>query len=141
MHRCTEADLAKFYEPEKSTKPRVEAFRETGGLFCLDWQKLNVELYGYWQAAANYGGLDIIVAPCGFQYELQDGSLSPLRDDCNWNKTAAEEYFGTIGFTIYYNEGIFKQEEFGEHRVTYQSIMQQISSEAKTPAYIPGFVD
>ena len=32
------SDLAKFYEPERSTKPRVEAFRKSGGLFCLDWQ-------------------------------------------------------------------------------------------------------
>ena len=48
-----------------------------------------------------------MVAPCGYQYELSDGTLKVPRADCNWDKQAAIEYLNSLYFVVYYNDGSF----------------------------------
>ena len=36
--------------------------------------------------------MDIVLAPCGKQIELTDGSFSEPRVDCNWDQGEAENY-------------------------------------------------
>ena len=69
MHRCTDADFAKFYPPEEATRPRVEKIQKEGGFFCFDLQQ-DREIYGSLQVATNAAGLDIMPIPCGSQYQL-----------------------------------------------------------------------
>ena len=141
MHRCNTYQLEKFNPPDYSSKDKIEKYKKDGGLFCFDLPPEASEIFGYWQAGSNYAALDIIAAPCGHQYELEDGTMSKVREDCNWDQQAAIDYFGTIGFLVYYNEGVFKQDDFGQHRVSKQSYLKNISTDPGKPMYIPSFID
>ena len=68
MHTCTAEEFAKFYEPEKKARSKVERIQEKRGFYCLDWEELGVELQGYWQSGQEFVGLDIVAAPCGHSY-------------------------------------------------------------------------
>ena len=82
-----------------------------------------------------------MAVPCGFQYELPDGSFSELRADCDWDKKAAMDYLGTSGLLIYYNEGIFNLHSFDDHRITKQSNFKTITANPNQSTYTPFFLE
>lgn len=46
MHPCTTEDYAKFFPTAAPFRNEIDNLRQQGGLFCLDWQKEGVELFG-----------------------------------------------------------------------------------------------
>ena len=46
MHRCSDAEYAKFFEPGEQFSQEVATMNELGGLYCVDWAALNFELFG-----------------------------------------------------------------------------------------------
>ena len=42
MHKCTQADLAKFYPQQKRTISNLEKIIKGEGFFCLDWDKMDI---------------------------------------------------------------------------------------------------
>ena len=57
-------------------------------------------MYGSWIYGEYYTAIDIIAVPCGTEF---DGDDTPIRDDCEWNRTAALEYLGTLNAVFIYN--------------------------------------
>ena len=54
LHPCSEEDYAKFYPTEKRSAVSVQRYRDNGGMFCLDWQAANLEMYGSWRVDSSY---------------------------------------------------------------------------------------
>ena len=67
--------------------------KEAGALYCLDWELLGLEVNGYWGGASDWSAIDIAVYPCGQKITSSDESA---RDNCNWDKQTAVEYFGSV---------------------------------------------
>ena len=54
FHPCTEADYAKFHPVDQKVAPKVENFKARQGFFCLDWDNLDLEVYGNWATTNTY---------------------------------------------------------------------------------------
>ena len=54
LHPCTETDYAKFHPVEKKAAAKVETLKERKSFFCLDWENLDLELYGHWATTSIY---------------------------------------------------------------------------------------
>ena len=101
MRNCTESDFDKFYEPSKLIAHKVDRYKKKGGLFCVDFEAANIELYSSWIYDRDYSAFDIIAVPCGTEL---DGYDEPIRDDCEWNRTTVLDFIGdTIDLVILYN--------------------------------------
>ena len=46
--------MGKFYDADEETAKQMNRLMEADGLFCLDWAKANVELYGSWRTHSSY---------------------------------------------------------------------------------------
>ena len=46
MHPCTKKDFDKFYPIEKRSANIFESYKKDGGLYCIDWQDKDLELFG-----------------------------------------------------------------------------------------------
>ena len=98
MHPCSKEDLELFYEPEPTSVQKVEIFKEKGGLFCFDWKSAAFDLYGTWRSDVRMTAVDIMMVPCGTQYQKPDGTVAETRDDCIWDKQETMDYFGSLQF-------------------------------------------
>ena len=63
LHPCTTEDFSKFYPPDERKKARIEDLKTKGGLYCADWKKHGVKLYGE-DRDNSYSMLDINAIPC-----------------------------------------------------------------------------
>ena len=81
------------------------------GLFCLDWQAAQIELYGSWRTHPSYQALDVSVVPCNFKPNKNDtiGGPADWNDrECNDDYEKAMEYLtSTVYMTTFYNSGSF----------------------------------
>ena len=41
MHRCSDKEYEKFFEPAEQYTGEVATLSELGGLYCVDWSELN----------------------------------------------------------------------------------------------------
>ena len=90
----------------------VQKYKNSGGLFCIDWEKANFKLFGS-KSDSNHSVIDFVAAPCGLSETVLGGKQNNIRDDCNWNKEAAIEYIGDFNIVMYYNLGRFQPEIVG----------------------------
>lgn len=71
VHRCTEKDYKKFYEPSKNSKPRIKDFKDKNAWWCMDEYEekdgkklpLNRQLFGSGDAQPNRS-LGVVFVPC-----------------------------------------------------------------------------
>jgi hypothetical protein len=66
VHYCTAADRAKFFQPNLSSKKKIEKLFAQEKMFCLDstdWNGKPLELFGPTDVLA-HRRLDIIYMPC-----------------------------------------------------------------------------
>ena len=110
VRNCTDADFDKFYEPSKSSEHRIKKFRKNGGLYCIDFQNIDITLYSSWIYEEYFSAIDILAVPCGTKLP---GDNAPIRDDCEWNRDTVLEYLGTLNLVIYYNQGVFQPNKYG----------------------------
>ena len=97
MQPCTDEDFKKFYPIEKRSAAMFESYRKNGGLYCIDWQNAKMELFGTWRYDSHFSAVDIMVAPCGMSYTLNDGSVYEKDEsECIWDK---EEFYAYLGET------------------------------------------
>ena len=59
-----------------------------------------MELYSSWIFGEYYNSIDILAVPCGTVFAGDD---TPIRDDCEWNKTAALDYLSPTSLAVIYN--------------------------------------
>ena len=65
MHKCSDHEYAKFYEPDNNnTKKKFEKLRNEGHIYCIDEKAAELELYGDEQSGVDYTAMDIILMPC-----------------------------------------------------------------------------
>ena len=144
MKPCTKEDFEKFYTVEKRSASLFASYQANGGLFCIDWQKVNLELYGTWQFDSHYSAVDILVAPCGMEYTKEDGTIySKEESECIWDKDAFDEYLGdTFLFKFFYNQESFQQASFLEdNRVMKQSKLATNMISSSKAVYIETYVN
>ena len=46
FYKCKDEDFAKFHEPSASTKGRFNKYRDNDYMYCIDWDKEKLSLYG-----------------------------------------------------------------------------------------------
>ena len=63
LHPCTNEELAKFHPPEKRSVSSLERLKEGGGLFCLDWNSLDFDIFGV-SGDGRYSSLAVLALPC-----------------------------------------------------------------------------
>ena len=63
VYPCTETDYEKFYEPGKQTKGRFEEHRENKDLYCIDFEKAKLGLWGD-VGSGTYANIDLMAVPC-----------------------------------------------------------------------------
>ena len=71
MHQCTEEDFKKFYPSNNRTMKRIQKFKISGNMYCLDWQENNLPLFGSWREGNNFAAIDIMAVPCGMRYRTR----------------------------------------------------------------------
>ena len=54
MHACSEDDYSKFFPIESSKQIKLDKMRDQSALFCLDWETLDLEIYGSWTNGGDY---------------------------------------------------------------------------------------
>ena len=54
MHACSDDDYSKFYPIESSKQIKLDKMRDQSALFCLDWDTLDLEIYGSWTNGGDY---------------------------------------------------------------------------------------
>ena len=63
LHPCTAEDFAKFHPADERKKALIDDMKKNGGLFCADWKKHGVKLWGEDRDNA-YSLLDVNALPC-----------------------------------------------------------------------------
>ena len=63
LHPCTDEDLAKFHPPEKRSVNSLERLKKGGGLFCLDWDELDLDIFGV-SGDGRHASLAVLALPC-----------------------------------------------------------------------------
>ena len=87
--------------------------KQDGGLFCLDWEAAQIELWGE-KGSLDFSQLDVMAIPCHLRYELAGNNTykdAIAYDDCNWDRDATIEYLTkgssgrdiSVDIVIYYN--------------------------------------
>ena len=65
MYPCKDEDFAQFYELEPNSMEKYESIRrQEHGFQCIDWEKLDITLFGSETVTFDYSALDFIVVPC-----------------------------------------------------------------------------
>ena len=109
MHPCNEEDFQKFQPVEKRSASVFDSYKKNGGLYCIDWQSEDLDLFGSGRFDEYFQAIDILVAPCGMSYTLNDGSLYQKdENECKWDKDEFVDYLGdTFYLTYFYNHATF----------------------------------
>lgn len=81
MHRCTDAEYAKFFEPGEQFSQEVATMNKLGGLYCVDWAALNFELFGV-GGMAKFSSLNIGAIPCHLSKHAEE-KASQAGKSCN----------------------------------------------------------
>ena len=112
--------------------------KKAGALYCLDWEQLGLEVNGNWEGGSDWSAIDIAVYPCGQKITSTDESA---RDNCNWDKQTAVDYFGgVVSLQIYNNYASFQQDEFGTERIVRKSGVHGVSMDVEIPKWIPALI-
>lgn len=96
FYPCEESDFEKFDKPHPSSYSKLELFKTDGGLYCLDWETLNLKLSGTWVSSNNFKAIDVMMVPCGMTYTLYNGEEATIRDDCIYEKQKVIDYLGLL---------------------------------------------
>ena len=102
-YKCTQKDMERLYPPAKMNM-MVEELKKEGQLVCIDWESVDVDLYGTWASGDSYRALEIAAVPCHRRATLSDGTLSEIADDCNLDEKLGWEYLGQFNILVYANE-------------------------------------
>ena len=66
MHQCTDAKQAKFFPPQSEQfATKMKNFFEQGHLYCIDFNKFDIEIYGASTTGVDYAAFDVLLVPCG----------------------------------------------------------------------------
>ena len=93
MHKCSEAEIARFKEPNKSSKGLVNRLTEAQGFMCIDWTQ--IELFGE-EPAETTKTIDVMFLPCNMKETLLGGTVDKIPEGCNYDKQALVDYLGPI---------------------------------------------
>ena len=83
-----------------------------GGLYCLDFQSIEDDLFGSNENAA-HSVLDIMVVPCNLDNRTFGSATAGIPDDCVWSQEEVYEYIGEFSIVSYHNHGYFDNSKFG----------------------------
>ena len=109
MHICTEADFAKFHEPEIGQRSKITRLKNDNAWYCVDLESTIAELYGTWRSGSSYAAIKIDVRPCASRWTAADGKVYGGYDYCVWDQKEMQEYLGSNLNTLFlYNSGSFK---------------------------------
>ena len=111
----------------------IQEAKDSGGFYCIDYGSVDMNLYSSWVYSDSYTALDIIAAPCGFTF---DELKEPVREDRVWDQQETLDYLGACSLVVLYNQGIFKQDEFGENRIQKNSILHKVLFNPNNPNWI-----
>ena len=92
----------------------ISDFRENSSLYCVDYGATDINLYSSWISYSDYSALYIMAVPCGTEFEDLETSI---RNDCEWDQQKVFDYLTTIEVVTYYNQGVFRQDRYGDERI------------------------
>ena len=122
MHPCKNAELKNFYPYEDEfTKRKVEQKIANNQFYCLDTEKMDVELVGSMFKNFNYRSLSIFIAPCVSRVVDYYGIVHGGGEDCVQDQKDVEAYFGAYNILLYHNFVEFNQDKYGKDSVTKKS--------------------
>ena len=124
--------MARFDEADEGSVARLSVFKKSKALFCLDWQKLGLELSGTWIKDRSFKAIDVMMVPCGTNYTLADGSVPEIRDDCVEDEQEVIDYLGMLQVTAYHNDRSVQQDKYDDERLLQYSTFEQVVA---SPAY------
>ena len=142
-YKCTDDDYAKFHPPQKRAQDRVDRLRKANGFYCIDWRNADMRLYGDKSIGRNYNQIDIMAVPCHTDPAvLQAGDPPPnykeSKRGCQLDLDKAMDYYGSIAdVVVYYNEGMFKPNDFSDSRVAKQSVLHSLRINPTNPSWYP----
>ena len=99
---------------------------------------MNVSLYSSWIYGKGCTALEIMAIPCG---SVPDGSQDVPRDDCVWDKQEIMEYLDTVQIVAIYNQGNFRQDMYGQERISWSSQMQKVILNPEISNWIGAYID
>lgn len=140
MHECTDEDYDRFFPPYERDESRLKKFKKNGGLYCIDWDAQDIDIFGY-QSSGTYSLFDVMAIPCHTNETLWGAPEARIRDDCIWDRDEAMKYMETINIVALYNEGHFLQDEISDdRRIEYRSTFRQLRADVSKPHWFPTFI-
>ena len=137
---CTVDDIAKFDLPDPSTSSNVDRLISQGGLFCLDYDALDIKIFGAYNGAY-HSVLDVMLVPCNVKNTVLGGEEDNIPTDCNWDRQAAIDYIGDLNIVAYYNQGRFNPIGFGEESIQTSSTIHKDRTDTYHSTWIPVHIE
>ena len=81
LHPCTEKELEKFHPPEKRSIGSVDRLKKGGGLFCLDWENLDLDIYGV-SGDGRFSNIGFLAVPCHVKETSLGGTVNKDQSQC-----------------------------------------------------------
>ena len=103
--------------------------------------KAGIELTGSWRDHDTYTAFEPSIYPCATRIDNYDGSVSGGHDDCEWDKTAVQDYLGSgPTMLILYNQIEFDEREYEKNPLVKKSLLHSHQLSSSTAAYTETFV-
>mmetsp|Transcript_33065 Transcript_33065/g.40951 ORF Transcript_33065/g.40951 Transcript_33065/m.40951 type:complete len:129 (-) Transcript_33065:1180-1566(-) len=111
--------------------------QEGRAMMCLDWESSGVVFYGT-ESSGDFSQLDVMITPCNTRLTTLGADDDRISTQCVENLDEQIKHLGPMNMLIYYNNESFKQDEFGEMRITRQSTIRSIQVDEYRANFIFG---
>ena len=124
LHVCSDEEVRQFFPAENdSTANNFNAQLAAKSLFCLHPSVRDFNLTGSFLTSADSTTYDVWLTTCASRYELFDGSVLEVDEDCVEDLQEVKKYFKGDAFymSVFYNQQTFKQDVYGAERIEKRS--------------------
>jgi len=101
----------------------------------MDWANQKIDLFGS-EASGVYAEIDIMVMPCNMPLKFLGAEDDRIGEECVADLEKQIEYLGPMNMLVYFNQETFKQEEYGEARISRTSTIRNIQVDEYRPNYV-----
>ena len=86
MYTCTDEDFKLFHTTETRSRDKVDRLRKANELFCFDWKKAKLVIFGNWERDTEWAAAEIQIMPCESRWTAHDGKIHGGGKHCAWDK-------------------------------------------------------
>ena len=133
--------MVKFEPRAKNVQNKLKRHTNANSLYCINSEAAgSIPLYGD-SNVSKYSFIDVMAIPCG-QKETEIGAeRDRIREDCNWDREAAVDYFRDLNILILKNKDKLHTQNFDlKERVSKHTNFEPIRADEANPHYFRTYI-